>query len=146
MRPGSIHKLVIVSVNAERDPAFNIEQSDQVPSVLSVIDSLLFGTGARATRETQEYLRDVSSQWQRALAAGAGGPADVFARDAKIHIVQVNLRDAPDEAARRRLLQVPTAFSVSSQEVDALIEAGGTVLRASPDFRQLMDSLEPARR
>ena len=146
MRPGSIHKLVIVSVNAERDPAFNIEQSDEVPSVLSVIDSLLFGTGARATRETQEYLRDVSSQWQSALASGAGGPADVFARDAQIHIVQVNLRDAPDEAARRRLLQVPTAFSVSAQEVDALIEAGGTVLRASPDFRQLMDSLEPARR
>ena len=137
---------MIVSVNAERDPAFNIEQSDEVPSVLSVIDSLLFGTGARATRETQEYLRDVSSQWQSALASGAGGPADVFARDAQIHIVQVNLRDAPDEAARRRLLQVPTAFSVSAQEVDALIEAGGTVLRASPDFRQLMDSLEPARR
>ncbi len=140
---GSIHKLVLITVNSERDPSFNIDQSDQVPGMLQVVDSLLFGTGARATRETQEFLSDTIDQWRRALAAGAGGPGDAFAPDAQIHVVQVNLRDAPGEDSRRRLLQVPTAFSISPGEVNELIEAGGSVLRDSSDFKTLMNSLSP---
>ncbi len=58
--PGSIRKLVLITVNAERDPSFNIDTSDKVPDMLQVVDSLLFGTGARATRETQEFLRDIT--------------------------------------------------------------------------------------
>jgi len=39
------------------------------------------------------------------------------------------------------LLQVPTAFSITSEEVTDLIEAGGSVLRHSPEFRALVQSL-----
>ena len=143
MAPGSIRKLVLITVNSERDPAFNIDQSDTVPGPLQVVDSLLFGTGARATRETQEYLQDITDQWRKALAARAPGLTEAFAPDAQIHVVQVNLRDAPDEAARRRLLQVPTAFSISHSEVTELINAGGSVLRNSAEYKTLMQSLAP---
>ena len=47
---------------------------------------------------------------------------------------------APD-LSRRRLLQVPTAFSIAHEEVTDLIEAGGSVLRHSPEFRALVQSL-----
>ena len=141
--PGSIEKLVLVMVNSERDPAENIDQSDTMPGVKQVVDTLLFGTGARATRETQEYLRDTIDQWRKALAARAPGLSESFAPGAQIHVVQVNLRDAPDEAARSALLQVPTAFSISDAEVSALIEAGASVLHHSADFRALMQSLPP---
>ena len=107
-----------------------------------MVDSLLFGTGARATRETQEFLRDITRQWRQALAAGSTGSTDAFAPDAEIHVIPVNLRDAPDDVARRRLLQVPTAFSIASEEVTDLIEAGGSVLRHSPEFRALVQSLQ----
>ena len=139
---GIIKKLVLVTVNSERDPAFNIDQSDQVPGMLQVVDSLLFGTGARATSETQEYLQDTINAWRSALAARAPGLTEAFAPDAQIYVVPVNLRDAPDAVARSRLLQVPTAFSISSAEVSDLIEAGGTVLHNSPEFRSLMNSLD----
>ena len=141
--PGSIEKLVLVMVNSERDPAENIDQSDTVPGVQQVVDTLLFGTGARATRETQEYLRDTIDQWRKALAARAPGLSESFAPGAQIHVVQVNLRDAPDETARSALLQVPTAFSISDAEVSALIEAGASVLHHSADFKALMRSLPP---
>jgi NTE family protein len=42
---------------------------------------------------------------------------------------------------RRRLLQVPTAFSISGPEVTDLIEAGRQVLRRSPEFEALLRSL-----
>ena len=43
--------------------------------------------------------------------------------------------------SRRRLLQVPTALSIAPEEVTDLIEAGGSVLRHSPEFRALVQSL-----
>ena len=139
--PGSIRKLVLITVNAERDPSFNIDTSDKVPDILQVVDSLLFGTGARATRETQEYLRDITEQWRKTLAEHPHSGGDVFAPNAEIHVVPVNLRDSPDDVARPRLLQIPTAFSIEQHEVTDLIEAGGSVLRHSPEFRALVKSL-----
>ena len=139
--PGTIRKLVLVTVNAERDPSENIDMSDKVPNMAQVVDSLLFGTGARATRETQEFLRDITQQWRQSLAAGPTGSSDAFAPGAEVHVISVNLRDAHDDVARRRLLQVPTAFSITSEEVTDLIEAGDSVLRHSPEFRALVQSL-----
>lgn len=139
--PGSIRKLVLITVNAERDPSFNIDTSDKVPDMLQVVDALLFGTGARATRETQEYLRDITAQWRKTLAEHPHSGGDVFAPNAEIHVVPVNLRDSPDDVARPRLLQIPTAFSIEQHEVTDLIEAGGSVLRHSPEFRALVKSL-----
>ena len=139
--PGTIQKLVLIMVNAERDPEYNIDESDEVPNMAQVIDSMLFGAGARATSETQEFLRDTIDQWRKALASGATDMGDAFAPDAQIHVIQVNLRDAPDVRARKRLLKVPTAFSISSDEVSELIEAGGNVLRHSAEFKALMKSL-----
>ena len=139
--PGTIRKLVLITVNAERDPSENIDMNDKVPTVAQVLDALLFGTGARATRETQEFLRDITQQWRRSLASGAGRGNDAFAPDAEIHVIPVNLRDAPDITTRRRLLQVPTALSISPEEVTDLIEAGGSVLRNAPEYRALVQSL-----
>ena len=140
--PATIRKLVLITVNAERDPSENIEMSDQVPNMAQVVDALLFGTGARATHETQEFLRDITRQWRESLASGNGNGTDAFAPGAEIHVIPVNLRDAPDDVARRRLLQVPTAFSITQDEVTDLIAAGGSVLRNAPEFRVLVQSLQ----
>ncbi|MDH4464517.1 MAG: patatin-like phospholipase family protein [Acidovorax sp.] len=140
--PATIRKLVLITVNAEREPSENIEMSDQVPNMAQVVDALLFGTGARATRETQEFLRDITRQWRESLASGNGNGTDAFAPGAEIHVIPVNLRDAPDDVARRRLLQVPTAFSITQDEVTDLIAAGGSVLRNAPEFRALVQSLQ----
>ena len=71
---------------------------------------------------------------------------DVFSPDAQVHVSQVNLRDAPDPLRRRELLQVPTAFSIAPKDVNQLIEAGGAILRESPEFKALLRSLSDAPR
>jgi hypothetical protein len=97
--PGSVRKVVLVVVNAERDPTRNLDLSDEVPGIFDVADALLFGTGARATNETQEFLHDVARAWHREVQGqGPAAASDVFARDAQIHVVTVNLRDAPAAA------------------------------------------------
>ncbi|MCZ2090153.1 MAG: patatin-like phospholipase family protein [Burkholderiales bacterium] len=139
--PGSVRKVVLVVVNAERDPTRNLDLSDRVPGVFDVADALLFGTGARATHETQEFLNDVVRAWHKEVDRRGRSPeTDVFAPDAEIHVITVNLRDVSVDR-RPRLLQVETAFSIPDAEVTELIAAGRDVLRASPAFQRLTQSL-----
>ena len=138
----AIQKLVIIAVNAERDPAERIDASDQVPSTSQVIDALLFGSGARATQETLGLLSDTAQAWRRELSREALGGNDAFAPDAQIHVINVNLRDAPELLERRILLQIPTAFSIPRADVGRLIEAGRHILRESAEFKALLESLD----
>ncbi|MES2941954.1 MAG: patatin-like phospholipase family protein [Pseudomonadota bacterium] len=138
---GVVRKLVLITVNAERDPSERIDESDKVPSTLQVVDAMLFGTGARATNETLGLLGDVEQQWKRELGTAARDGQSAFADDAQVHVITVNLRDAPEAMERSRLLQIPTAFSIPIDDVTRLIQAGRHVLEQSAGFKELMSSL-----
>ena len=140
---GKIARLVIIAVNAEREPSVSIDAHDTVPSVMQVADTLLFGAGARATSETLGLLSDTVAAWRRELSRDADAASDPFAADAQIHLINVALRDAPELLGRRRLLQIPTAFTIAPEEVSQLIQAGADILRASPQFHALLQSLQP---
>lgn len=141
---GSIRKLVLVTVNSERDPSERIDASDKVPSTLQVFDALLFGAGSRATRETEGLLADMARLWRNELKSAAPGGEDAFAPDAQIYVISVNLRDAPEALERNTLMLVPTAFSLPRADVDRLIEAGRRVLRDAPEYKALLKSLPAA--
>ena len=141
MGSAQVAKMVIIVVNAERDPSERIDASDQVPGTLQVMDSLLFGAGARATQETLGMLSDTAQAWQHELRSAPGQAGDPFEPDAQIHVVNVNLRDAPELMERNLLLQIPTAFSISDSDVSRLMQAGRRILLQSKEFNALVTSL-----
>ena len=138
---GVVRKLVLITVNAERDPSERIDETDKVPSTLQVVDAMLFGTGARATQETLGLLDDIAQQWSREVSVASQDGQSAFAKDAQIYVITVNLRDASNASERTRLLQIPTAFTIPQDDVTRLIEAGRDVLQASPRFKELLQSL-----
>lgn len=71
----------------------------------------------------------------------SGPGLDAFAADGELHVIQANLRDAPDPIARRHLLKKPTAISISGAEVTQPIDAGRIVLRQSKEFQKMSKSL-----
>lgn len=142
--PGTVRKLVLVTVNAERDPSVRLDETGGVPGPLLVIDAMRFGAGSRATHETQEFLRDLADEWRASLQRP--GKDSVFAPNAEIYTVQVNLRDTPaPQSERIRLLQIPTAFSIPAAEAERLVEAGRSVLRNNPSFLELRSALHASR-
>lgn len=141
----AISRVVIVAVNAEREPSERIDSMETVPSTAQVFDALMFGAGARATQETLGLLTDTARAWRRELARRAPEGQDAFAPDVQVHVVTVNLSDAPELLDRRSLLQVPTAFSIPRGDVTRLIEAGRHILRESPEFKALVRSFAPQR-
>lgn len=138
---GSVRKIVLVSVNSERDIAERIDRSDHVPNIGQVLDSLVFGAGSRATKETLAAMNDNARRWTQELTALRGKHGSPFAPDAEIHVVSVSLRDAKNTKASQALLQVPTALTILPFQVRQLQEAGRVALRESPEFQQLRDSL-----
>jgi NTE family protein len=139
--PGSVHRIVLVVVNSERDLAERIDQSDRVPGTLHVLDALIFGSGSRWTEETTEIVKDYARRAAEELRVARGQQGSPFAPDAEIFVIHVRLRDLPDGDRRSALLQVPTAFEILPAYSHDLQEAGRELLRASPEFQRLRRSL-----
>lgn len=139
--PGTIRRMVLITVNSERDLAERIDGSDRVPSTSQVVETLVFGAGARETQVTLAMLNDDNRRWQEELLRTRGKPGSPFAADAELHIVSVSLHDVPDDKIRHSLLRVPTAFTIEANDVLALQKAGAEALRAAPAFGRLKASL-----
>ena len=139
--PGSVHRIVLISVNSERDTAERIDASDRVPGVGQVVDSLVFGAGSRVTTETTEMVNDVARRLSEQLRADRNRPGSPFAPDAEIHVINVSLRGLRDPDVRRTLMSVPTAFTILPIQVRRLQIAGRQALRESAEFQRLRRSL-----
>lgn len=138
---GSVHKIVLVSVNSERDIGDRIDRSDQVPGVSQVLNALVFGAGSRATGETLAAMSDNTTRWRQELEAARGQPDSPFAADAELYIISVSLRDVRDGVLRANLMQVPTALTILPWQVKQLQEGGRAALRAAPEYQRLRASL-----
>jgi len=139
--PGSVHKIVLVSVNSERDTTDRIDKSDRVPSTSQVLDSLVFGAGARLTTETTMLMSDVAQRLSGELQAARSQPGGPFAPDAEIHVINVSLHDIHDPGLRHAVLRVPTALTILPGQVGELRAAGRAALRESAAFQRLRRSL-----
>jgi NTE family protein len=139
--PGSVHKIVLISVNSERDTADRIDTSDRVPSIGQVLDSLVFGAGSRLTTETTEMVNDVARRLSEELRADRSRPGSSFAPDAEIHVINVSLRALRDPAVQQTLMKVPTALTILPIQVRRLQIAGRQALRESAEFQRLRRSL-----
>jgi NTE family protein len=139
--PGSIRKVVLISVNSERDLGERIDQTDRVPTTRQVVDTLLFGAGGQITQVTLAIMSDDRQRWRRELAEQRGTLGSPFAADAELHVISVSLHDVGDFAMRHAVLTVPTAFTIGPEQVHQLVEAGREALRRSEEFQQLRRSL-----
>lgn len=141
VKPGTIRRLVLVTVNSERGLTERVDNSDRVPTTTQVLETLIFGAGSRETEMTLALLNDDAKRWRAEIERTRGQPDSPFAADAEIHVVSVSLHDVPNDSMRHSLLRVPTAFTIEANDVVALQRAGSEALSASPAFRELRRSL-----
>ena len=141
VKPGSLRRLVLVTVNSERGLSERVDSSDRVPSTTQVLESLIFGAGARETQVTLAMLNDDLQHWRSEIVRTRGQADSPFAADAEIYVVSVSLNDVPDDKIRHSLLRVPTAFTIEATDVLDLQTAGGEALRQSKEFMALIESL-----
>jgi len=139
---GSIRRLILIVVNAERDASETIELDSRVPTTGQVLDTLVFGAGGRDTKVTLAILQQDVVRWTEELTLARGRPGSPFSADAQIHALVVSLRVVPDPERREALTRMPTSLSLSPGQVRELQAAARSILLSSPAFRRLVASFQ----
>ena len=60
------------------------------------------------------------------------------------YFIRLSFESVPDGPLRRFLNEIPTSFSLSTEQVDQLIATGRELLRTHPDYQKLVASLGSA--
>ena len=115
--------IVFVAINSERQGPLAIDQLGEVPTTREVASAMINGGLGRTSRETGLVFREAVEQWRTELEAlePAGRHSDVFA-------IEISLSDLQDPELRKRVLDVPTAFRVSSRG-SCSVAASGSIER-----------------
>jgi NTE family protein len=140
-----VREAVFIVVNAETSARSPEDRSANVPgplrSALALADIPINRNSATAMAEKRRLLQ----RWEAEVrAAHARGEYEVFAKDARFHLIEVSLAEEADEALRERLLAIPTTLELPAADVAALASYAREALQRSPDFQRLRRALDSA--
>lgn len=138
---GRIRRIVFVMINARSARVSALNTEPDTPGVVDMIGATINASIDSATFGTAERLELLLGERFELQAKLRPPPiADNF-RSLKRHYVPVEFEAIGDDACRRRFQSIPTSWTLSSGQVDALLLVGQALLRAAPGMRAAADAL-----
>lgn len=137
--------VVFISVNAETDPNYAIDQSADTPNFFQTLNALKL-PGRAHSFEVAEQLRSSFETWRdevkkrRPIKPGAVGGAAGEAGP-QFYFIDVSLQAIEDENERNGFQSIPTALTLDPEAVDRLRAIARKLLLGSPDFKKLVADL-----
>ena len=133
--------VVFISVNAETDPNFSIDQSADTPNFFQTLNALKL-PGRAHSFEVAEQLRSSFETWRDEVRSRRPPPRGA-AGDSPPHFyfIDVSLQAIPDEAERNGFQSIPTALTLDPATVDSLRAVARKLLLGSVDFKKLVQDL-----
>ena len=126
-------RLVLISVNAATDPQSAMDKTAKQPSIAASISALSNVQLRRYSTDTIALIENSLKRWAKEIST-PGRPVESY-------FILLDFNGIEDPEQREFLNQMPTSFSLTDEQVDALIAAGGELLRNHPEFRRLMADL-----
>jgi NTE family protein len=133
--------VVFISVNAETDPNYAIDQSPDTPNFWQTLNALKL-PGRAHSLELAEQLRLSFELWRNELRGRRPIPnKSGVDLEPRFYFIDVSLRAIADESERNSFNNIPTALTLDHQTVDRLRAVARKLLLNSPDFKQLVTDL-----
>jgi len=123
-------RLVLISVNAATDPARNLDLTTEQPSVAEVVSAMSDVQLHRYNVDTIALMKASLKRWAQELSTPE--------RPVESYFILLDFHGIQESQQRLFLNQTPTSFSLTDEQVDGLIAAGGKLLREHPEFRRLV--------
>lgn len=123
-------RLVLISVNAATDPARNMDLTTKRPSISEVVSAMSDVQLHRYNVDTIALMKASMKRWARELSTPA--------QPVESYFILLDFHGIQDVQQRLFLNQTPTSFSLTDEQVDGLIAAGGELLRNDTEFRRLL--------
>jgi NTE family protein len=148
VRDGKVRKLVVIAVNAGTDAKDASDLKEDSPNIADVLFKTTTTSMDNFSFESVELARNLvdigmnTTPEQRQCKAPV--VRKVMQRHQKLvdyYFVDVNLQALADDSLRKRLLSVPTTFSLPAGDVDALVQAGQSLLNESMEFKCVLEDL-----
>lgn len=126
-------RIVLISVNAATNPQSTMDQTSKQPSIAESISAMSNVQLQRYSTDTIALVEKSLKRWAAEISTPKQPVEPYFI------LLDFNGIDEPEQ--RKFLNQIPTSFSLTDEQVDALIAAGGELLRNNSEFRRLMKDL-----
>ena len=138
-----LRRVVFIVVNAETSARSPEDLSPRVPGPLRTAFALADIPINRNSVVALDQMRATLRAWREEVRqAQARGESTPFAADVEFHLIEVSL-DAADPALAERLKAIPTTLELPEADIALLREHARQRLRASPEFRAMLRSLQP---
>lgn len=153
LNDGKIEKFVVIVVNAHTVEKDEISDDESPPGLFTVASKTATIAMENYSVETIEAMKELHKERvkaQKNIAAcqkrldqcPGSTPLPKFAADIDPYVIDVNFEALKNPARRDYFLSLPTSFSLTQEQVDALIKVGPQLLEESPDYVELMQNLK----
>jgi NTE family protein len=152
LNEGKIEKFVVIVVNAHTADTDEISEDESAPGLFTVASktaTIAMENYSVETVETMKELRKERVKAQKNIAAcqkkldqcPGSTPLPKFATAIDPYIIEVNFEALKDPARRNFFLSLPTNFSLTREQVQALVDVGPQLLEESPDYKDFLQEL-----
>jgi NTE family protein len=137
LHSGAPHRFVLIVVNASVHHQARASKSEAVPGITNELWRLADNFQEHSDVQYLDLLKVALGRWKAEAAAGGKLPGTV----PEYYLVSVDLAELHGGANGSFFDNIPTNFHLPFDTINRIVEAGGTLLKESPDYQRLLSDL-----
>ena len=126
-------RFVMISVDASATEEPVMDRSNKQPGLMETVGAMTDIQLHLYNVSTIELAEEALIRWTEDLSTPQ--------RPVEAYFIYLSFNDLQDPKRRAFFNHVPTSFDLTDEQVEALIEAGGELLRDNPEFQRLLTDL-----
>jgi len=125
--------IVMLSVNASTEKRSEMDKSARQPGMLAAMNAMTDVQLHRYNSATVDSVRGYLDKWAKQVSTPE--------QEVKSYFMEVTFEEVADPQLKLFLNKVPTSFDLTDEQVDSLIKSARELVRADPEFQQLLKDL-----
>jgi NTE family protein len=121
---------VFISVNASTSRTSDMDKTTKQPGMLESMNAMTDAQLHRYNAATTEMVHSRLIAWANQVSTPE--------HQINAHFIEVSFEEVPQPQLKYFLNKIPTSFSLTSEQVDALIDSARTLLRNDPSFKEFL--------
>lgn len=127
-------RFVILSVDASTAREVQMDLSSKEPTLEETINAVTDVQLQLYNEATLDLMQKSMQRWAGELSSPE--------RSVDPYFIQVSFRDIKQQEKQRFINNIPTSFTLTDEQIDALISAGHELLRSNLEYQRLIKDLE----
>jgi NTE family protein len=144
---GQVRRVAVIVVNSQSSPS---PGWDRTPGGPDLVDVILQATSVPIDHNSMDSIILMRSMLERWKLAGEVQSLEAKMRKSpgatppqiEFYPIVLDFAGIPDADERRFFLGLPTSLALPAETIDRLRAIGGTLLRASPQFREFLRAVQ----